>query len=288
MACKYILKENKKMAQFVYPIDDVTEIPYWLIFHHAPYSVLAEERTRDAIVSRSEGYIQLPLPQELLIKTDHEYNAMVGTVGGEQLSKANELNTVGGRPALYKKFLVDRALYSLEQASTTSTYRRFGNTNEMTLVNEARRVITLEYILIPRSSFESRTITDMCNYFRTFSYPAATSTPERTFPPDLWRIAVAGEGETEFLSASWLSDPLVCVLRSVHINKSPIPQDVPRFFEDGGPMATAITLVFQEHETGTQKGGKVFSKSELAAQALAGAAQQPGSGGGGGGGGQGN
>jgi hypothetical protein len=256
------------MANFVYPQDDLTEIPYWLIFHHAPYSVLAKERTRDAIVSRSDGYIQLPLPQELLIKTEHEYNATAGTVGGNQLSKANELNTVGGRPALYKKFFVDRALYSLEKAATTSTYRRFGNTNELTLVNEARRVFIFEYVLVPRSLLESRTITDMCNYFRTNSYPAATSTPERTFPPDLWRVAVAGEGSTEFLSASWLSDPLVCVLRSVHINKSPIPQDVPRFFEDGGPMVTALTLVFQEHETGTNKGGRILSKSELAADAL--------------------
>ena len=50
---------------YTYPTSDQAEIPYWVLFYNAPYSVLAEDRTRAGAFNRAYDYIQLPLPMNL-------------------------------------------------------------------------------------------------------------------------------------------------------------------------------------------------------------------------------
>lgn len=250
---------------FIFPLNDTPEIPYWILFQAAEYNVLAVNRTRSAISSRAFDYIQLPLPLDINIETSHTFSEGVNPVG-PILSAAGEANSPGGRVGLLRRAFLDPILANFEALSSTSTIRRFTNLTEMSLVGEARREFKFGYTMVPKDFNESSAIGDICEAFRVASYPEATSIPERVFPPPLWRIQVIGQGNSEYLTRQWLGDPLVCVLTNVSINKIPFGEQTPaKFFQDGSPAATSLTLTFKEFEQGTYKNGLVFSKSEISA-----------------------
>jgi hypothetical protein len=251
---------------YTYPTSDQAEIPYWVLFYNAPYSVLAEDRTRAGVLSRAYDYIQLPLPMNLEYETAHAFTDGVGTLDPSFGSAATEIN-FGGRVELAKKAFLDPILIRLEQLSSTSTFRKFANTTEMQLTSEARREFAFDYILVPKNFDDSVIINEICNYFRASSYPWRADSPEKVYPPSLWGMQVVGAGNSDYLTQSWLSDPLVCVLTNVVINKIPFEdKSIARFFQDGSSMATSITLLFKEFETGTYDPSfnRVLSKSEIA------------------------
>jgi len=122
----------------------------------------------------------------------------------------------------------------------------------------------MSYLFVPKNFDDSVIIANICEAFRTASYPSATEVPERVLPAPLWRLQVMGAGNSAYLTKAWLADPLICVLNSVSINKIPFGQEeTARFFQDGSPMATSLVLFFQEFETGTFLNGQVLSKSEV-------------------------
>jgi hypothetical protein len=247
---------------YQYPTSDTAEIPYWVLFEAADYSVLAAERTRNAISARAFDYIQLPLPLGIDIMTEHKYTEGPNPVG-PILSAAGEANA-GSSAALLKRALVDPILAIAETMNTTSTQKMFSNITEMSLVSEARRVFKLSYLFVPKNFDDSAIIANICEGFRTASYPSATEVPERVLPAPLWRLQVIGAGNSAYLTKAWFADPLICVLNSVSINKIPFGQEeTARFFQDGSPMATSLVLFFQEFETGTYLNGQVLSKSEV-------------------------
>lgn len=251
---------------YIYPTSDQSEIPYWIIFYNAPYSVLALDRTRGGVISRAETYIQLPLPTSLDIDTAHTYNEGIGTLNPARGSAAAEIN-LGGRVELAKKRYLDPLIMRLEELSSTSTFRTTSNVSELSLTSEARREFEINYILVPKNFTDSDIIIEICNYFRAASYPWRADSPEKVYPPSLWVMQVVGFGNTDFLTESWLSDPLVCVLTNVVINKIPFEdKSVSRVFQDGSSMATSLTLLFKEFETGTYdpSRNRVLSKSEIA------------------------
>jgi len=252
---------------YIYPTSDQAEIPYWVIFYNAPYSVLALDRTRSGVLSRSDdNYVQLPLPTNLEYETAHSYNEGIGTLSPERGSAATEIN-LGGRAELAKKRFLDPVIMRLEQLSSTSTFRKQSNTSELSLSSEARREFEFSYILVPKNFDDSVIINGLCNFFRATSYPWRADSPEKVYPPSLWAMQVVGAGNSDFLTQSWLSDPLVCVLTNVVINKIPFEdKSIARFFQNGSSMATSITLLFKEFETGTYdpNRNKVLSKSEIA------------------------
>jgi hypothetical protein len=253
---------------YTYPISDQNEIPHWVLFEAAEYSVLAQDRTRVAISERSYDYIQLPLPLGISISTQHAFSEGPNPVG-PLMSAASEANSPGKTPAeraasLMGRLFVDPLKMIMDSYSTIGDQQMFSNITEMSLFSEARRVFTLQYAFVPKSFEESRVVANICEAFRVSSYPSATEVPERILPPPLWRIQVVGLGDTGALTKAWLGDPLVCVLSTVEINKIPFGQnDTARFFQDGGPAATTMTLFFKEFETGTLNDGEVFSKSEI-------------------------
>lgn len=252
---------------YIYPTSDQAEIPYWVIFYNAPYSVLAADRTRLGVLSRADNrYVQLPLPTNLEYETAHAYNEGVGTLNPEVGSAATEIN-LGGRVELAKKRFLDPFIMRLEELSSTSTFRKTSNTSELSLSSEARREFEFNYILVPKNFDDSVIINELCNFFRASSYPWRADSPEKVYPPSLWAMQVVGAGNSVFLTQSWLSDPLVCVLTNVVINKIPFEdKSVARFFQNGSSMATSITLLFKEFETGTYDPNRdrVLSKSEIA------------------------
>jgi len=247
---------------FQFPLEDLAEIPYGVLFEAAEYSVLAADRTREAISVRRTDYILLPLPLGLNISTAHQFSEGPNPVG-PMLSAAGEANA-GGAGALLKRAFADPIATIAENMNSTSTQQMFSNITEMSLISEARREFKFKYLLVPKTFNENTQIGDICEAFRTASYPLATEVPERVLPPFLWRLQVVGLGDSAQLSKLWLGDPLVCVLATVEINKIPFgDEDTSRFFQDGGPMATSLTLIFKEFETGTVYNGSVYSKSEI-------------------------
>jgi len=247
---------------FQFPINDAAEIPHWVLFEAAEYSVLSLDRTRSAISARAYDYIQLPLPLGIQIATEHGYSEGANPVG-PMLSAAGEANA-GSSAALFKRAFIDPVLTVMEGFATTSTQQSFSNITEMSLQSEARREFNLVYLFTPKDFGEAQLITEICDAFRTNSYPTATEVPERILPAPLWRLQVMGEGDSEYLTRAWFGDPLICVLTNVSINKIPFGEaDTARFFQDGSPMATTLSLKFKEFETGTYYNGRVVSKSEI-------------------------
>lgn len=247
---------------FQYPLEDLAEIPYGLLFEAAEYSVLASERTRNAISNRRLDYILLPLPLGLNISTAHSFSEGPNPVG-PMLSAAGAANA-GGYAALMKRAFVDPINTLAQNMNSATSQQMFSNITEMSLISEARREFKFKYLMVPKTFNESTAIGNICEAFRTASYPVATEVPERIFPPFLWRIQVVGQGNPQQLTKLWLGDPLVCVLATVELNKIPFgEEDTARFFQDGAPMATSMTLIFKEFETGAYRDGNVLSKSEL-------------------------
>jgi hypothetical protein len=247
---------------FQFPLEDVAEIPYGVLFEAAEYSVLAADRTRTAISQRRLDYILLPLPLGINISTQHGFNEGPNPVG-PMLSAAGEANA-GSASALLKRAFADPVAVIAENMNSTTTQQMFSNITEMSLSSEARREFRFKYLMVPKTFNESTAIGNICEAFRTASYPLATNVPERVLPPFLWRLQVVGQGNPAHLTTLWLGDPLVCVLATVEINKIPFgDEDTARFFQDGAPMATSLTLIFKEFETGTFYKGAVYSKSEI-------------------------
>lgn len=252
---------------YTYPTNttDQTEIPYWVIFYNAPYSVLAEDRTRAGVYNRAFDYIQLPLPIGMEVETAHAFSESFSPIDPFVGTAATEVN-LGGRLELAKKRFLDPLLVRLERFSTLSTFRKYGNTNELQIQSEARREFAFDYLMVPKNIDDSVVINGICNYFRSASYPWRADSAEKIYPPSLWGMQVVGGGDSTFLTESWLSDPLVCVLTNVVINKIPFDdKSVARVFQNGASMATSLRLVFKEFETGTYdpNRNRVLSKSEI-------------------------
>jgi hypothetical protein len=145
----------------------------------------------------------------------------------------------------------------------------YSNITEMSLKSEARREFTFSWLLVPKNKDDATAITNICNYFREASYPVYADLPERVYPAPIWAIYIlAAEGIDDSLTRNWLGDPLVCVLAAVAVNKLPLDSTRPTYFKNNDgtvdPVATALSVVFKEFETGAAiPGGRVVSKSEF-------------------------
>jgi len=240
---------------------------YVLGFSAADYSVLASQRTRDWILGGGSFLnIGLPLSTELVVQTQHGYSEEANPVG-PMLSAAGALNS-GGAAAMLKRVFVDPMITYFNNISSTVSQQIYSNITEMSLKSEARREFTFSWLLVPKNSADAAEIVDICNAFREASYPIFADLPERVYPPPIWAIYImAAEGIDMGLTRNWLGDPLVCVLASVAVNKLPLDSTRPTYFKEGDagqPVATALSVVFKEFETGAAiPGGKVVSKSEF-------------------------
>lgn len=260
------------MAYFAqYPLGDyAAEQPLWVNFYTAFYSLQNVYRTRWGIASNRIGHIKLPLPKEPGFDARHEFAEADNPVG-PVLSMAGILNSGGNFDQLFERTLQPAQFYT-EKQYATSTYRRFSNITELSMVSEARKVYQFDYIFTPHNAQEAIAVENIVASFRKWSYPRIANYPERTFPQNLWAIEVtAGTQSSPFenLTEIWLGEPMPCVLSQIVVKKNDSGADsVVRFLPNGASSFTLMSLVFTEFETGTFVPGQnyIYSKSEISAR----------------------
>lgn len=256
------------------------EQPLWLNFYVAPYSLKNGERTRAGVVDRAQIHIQLPMPKEPGYQIQHNFGESNNNPVGPILTRAGVANMGGnmfgeGGVQMLSRML-QPMLFFHERMFATSTYRRFSNIAEATMVSEGRKQYFFQYIFVPKTPQESLNVEQIVGSFRKASYPQVADLPERTYPQGLWTMAVTkgnvpafgGEGN---LTANWLGEPLVCVLQNVFVKKNDDADSVVRYLPNGASSVTLLGLLFTEFETGTYAPGipteygqgAILSKSEI-------------------------
>lgn len=266
---------------YQYPSDIYkTDLPYVLTFYGRSYSLDKNSRTRSSIRSNPEIKITLPMPKEPGYLVAHEFGESNNNPVGPMLTRAGIANAGGGVAGainVLKRTLQPSTFY-WERMFATSTYRRFSNIAEATMVSEARKKYFFQYIFVPKNKDESEEVENIIGSFRKGSYPIlASNLPERSYPQGLWTFqmaknklpAEAAAGQSvESITANWLGEPLVCVLETVKVERNDASDPVIRVLPNGYPSITLLGLVFTEFETGTYVPGavnEVRSKSEIAA-----------------------
>lgn len=251
-----------------------TELPLKLVFYGAPYSLDKQWRTRPGIKQRAgiEGaVITLPLPKDTGYSILHEYGVNNDNPVAPVITAAGIKNS-GGVISLLTR-LAQPALSIFEKTFATSTYRRFSNVTELTMVSEGRKQYYFEYIFTPKSAEESLAVENICGSFRKASYPTlASNLPERSYPQNLWAFDIENGNQTsqwngDYDGAEMLGNPLPCVLKTVIVKRNDEVDPIVRFLPDGRSNVTLMGLKFEEFETGTYdpQFNEVISKSEIAA-----------------------
>jgi hypothetical protein len=250
------------------------EQPLFLNFFAAPYSLINRDRTRWGVINRSEFHVKLPMPKEPGYVVQHEFGESNSNPVGPIMTRAGLANS-GGLNSTGIFNMLQRvaapALSYYERVFATSTYRRFSNIAELSMVSEGRKQYFFQYVLVPKNEYESIQIEQIVGTFRKCSYPAiASGLPERSYPQKLWSLqvtkgnGVALGGEAN-LTANWLGEPLVCVLNTVITKRNDDSDPIIRYLPNGASSVTLLGLQFTEFETGTYDPGsnQVLSKSEI-------------------------
>jgi len=267
-------------ALYQYPFGAyAAEQPLWLNFYAAGYSLKNFERTRPGVVNRAYAQIRLPMPKEPGYQIQHNFGESNNNPVGPVLSRAGlansgGLNMRGGINMLSR--VAQPALFYHERMFATSTYRRFSNIAEMTMISEGRKQYFFQYVLVPKSNDESIAIEEIVGTFRKSSYPTlASNLPERSYPQQLWTLSVTRGNQVALggdinLTANWLGEPLVCVLNTVIVKKNDDADTIVRYLPNGGSSVTLLGLVFTEFETGTYVpfANATWSKSEISTNAF--------------------
>lgn len=268
-------------ALYKYPLGVyAAEQPLWMNFFAATYSLRNFERTRWGVINRAQAHIQLPMPKEPGYQANHNFGESNSNPVGPLISRAGLANSgglnIGGAVNMISRVL-QPVLFYHERLFATSTYRRFSNIAEATMVSEARKQYFFQYILVPKSEQEAVVVDDIVGTFRKASYPAvASNLPERSYPQNLWTLAVTrgnstitgSQGNIENLTANWLGEPLVCVLNTVIVKKNDEADTIIRYLPNGSSSVTLLGLVFTEFETGTYlpQVNATWSKSEISSR----------------------
>jgi len=249
------------------------EQPLWLNFYAASYSLKNFERTRAGVANRAFAHIKLPMPREPGYLIAHEFGESNNNPVGPLLSRAGISNAGGGVQGAITQLArtLQPATFYWERMFATSTYRRFSNIAEMTMVSEGRKKYFFQYALIPKNEEETLQIENIVGTFRKASYPVVANVlPERSYPQNLWTLQITSGNAPAFggennLTANWLGEPLVCVLETVKVQKNDESDPIIRFLPNGASSMTLLGLVFTEFETGTYDSADnaLRSKSEI-------------------------
>ena len=255
------------MAYYRYPLTYREDISLEVQFDVAPYSFRKYDRTRQAVLSRSQATIVLPMPKEPGYSIIHQFGEGQNPVG-PVISMAGAANSGGldNFGTLFSRVMAPITFFA-EKQFATETYRRFSNITELTMISEARKSYYFEYVFVPKNEEETTAVTDILGTFRKGSYPiVATGLPERSYPQRLWTINVLQLKETaESLNANWLGEPLVCVLSGMVVKHADANDPVVRYLPNLTSSAIMLGLNFTEFETGTYvpEANATWSKSEI-------------------------
>jgi len=252
----------------------IEEQPLWVTFSASEYSLVNRDRTRNGLWQRRFAELTLPMPKVPGYSLKHEFGEGTNPVG-PVLSMGAVANSGGFKnfDTLWNRILAPDVA-ATEYMYSTSTYRRFSNISEYTMVSEARRVYAFDYIFAPKNDADSIQVENIIGTFRKSSYPnVANGLPERTYPQNLWTIGVSPgfsnnpnpTGPVTDLTANWLGEPLPCVLQSMVVKKNDDSDPVIRLLPNGLSNVTLLGLVFVEFETGSYDydRNQILSKSEV-------------------------
>jgi hypothetical protein len=270
------------MAYFYkYPTGSAAdEQPMWLNFYAANYSLIDTDRTRSGVISRSFAHLQLPMPKEPGYQIAHEYGESNNNPVGPVLSAAGIANAGGGLKGTLNvlKRTLQPATFYWERMFATSTFRRFSNIAEYTMVSEGRKRYFFQYVFTPKNERETIEVESIVGTFRKASYPTvASGLPERSYPQNLWCIQATPGNQTPLggsdpfnLTANWLGEPLVCVLETVKVEKNDASDPIIRYLPNGASSLTLLGLYFTEFETGSYvpEWNALWSKSEISSYYL--------------------
>ena len=275
-------------SQYKYPFGIyAAEQPMWLNFYVAPYSLRNVDRTRPGVINRAFARIQLPMPKEPGYQIQHQFGESNSNPVGPLLTRGGLANAggvgIGGAINQVARVL-QPALFYHERLFASSTYRRFSNIAEMTMISEGRKQYFFQYILVPKSENEAIAIENIIGTFRKSSYPSvASNLPERSYPQNLWTLKVTKGNNVVFdsgsgspvgygdnLTSNWLGEPLVCVLNTIIVKRNDDADSVIRYLPNGASSLTLLGLVFTEFETGTfiPTANATWSKSEISYRAF--------------------
>ena len=252
----------------------IEEQPLWITFSASTYSLVNRDRTRDILWNRRFADLTLPMPKVPGYSLKHEFGEGTNPVG-PVLSMGAVANSGGFKnfDTLWNRILAPDVA-ATEYMYSTSTYRRFSNISEYTMVSEARRVYAFDYIFAPKNDADSIQVENIIGTFRKSSYPTvANGLPERTYPQNLWTISVSPgfsaisnpTGPLTDLTGNWLGEPLPCVLQSMVVKKNDDSDPVLRLLPNNLSNVTLLGLVFVEFETGSYdyNRNQLLSKSEV-------------------------
>lgn len=236
--------------EYIFPNDNyATEIPVWMNFYAAPFSTFSEERTRTEVLRNPVVTIAVPFPNRMSTANTQQY--MTG-----------QYSDLEG--------LFDKEEYDLKTSETQNSFTQgLGIISydhaETLLTPGARRTHLFDMNLVAKTAAQAYTINNIALAFQTYMYPTAfTESLLNMGHPPLWHFFASGDNIEKIKQAYWDGNPLVSVLQSVDINRSPI-SSLAFMTPDFTPLAINIKLRFIELEPAMQLGNGslgLFSRSE--------------------------
>jgi len=257
------------------------EVPVWMNFRAANYSTFIKNRVFDYIWSNAYLDIRLPFPKAMATQNSQNYQ-----VGGSMNILAAELGAGAGSAQSGGMFSalaqvvagaatgIPFAQEVMAKSEAEASFKSGGGVIrfdhlETVLMPGARRTHSFVIDLVAKTSAQAFYINEIAMAFQTNLFPIANTNSIYTMRhPPLWAMQAFGPNEPRY----WDGAPLVSVLKSVDINRSPIIAS-PFTTVDYRPLAVNIKLVFVELEPAMQVGnGKlsIFSRSDNIAKKLGG------------------
>ena len=225
-------------------------------FFCADYSTFSKNRTRNSVIGRSYNTISIPYPQQHKTLNSQSYE-----MGGSLNVRSIEKKSISGLVQAQLDATAETANSFLNGGSVI----RFDHF-ESRLKAGDRITHNFSIDLISKNSNQAFNANEIAKRFQTNLFPIASNGSILTmFHPPLWyfEALVVGDSSRD-TRANWDGQPLVCVLRTVDINRSPV-LNLPIIGSDFKPVALNIKLSFIELEPAMQKGDgslRIISRSE--------------------------
>ena len=222
----------------------VQDIPIWMTFYIAQYSTFNSNRTRAYVQSRADVAISLPYPRQMTTLNSQSYKA-----GGSLNVQAVETGNIGG--------MLKQQMTALEETAKSffsgGGVVRFDHF-ETVLEPGARRTHLFDINLVAKNERQANAANTIGLIFQNNVFPlAATSSLLTMLHPPLWYFQATSPLSGQIIPDYWDGTPLVSVLQSADINRSPVlntPFVTPNF----KPLGINIKLSFIELEPAMQPG----------------------------------
>lgn len=229
------------------------DIPVWMTFYCAQWSTFNSARTRSAVVNNAQLVINVPYPKEM--RTANTQNYTSGNSLNVQLVETGSLTgtlaqQISATKELAQSFLSGGSIIRFDHMETI-------------LEPGARRTHVFNIDMIAKNEEQETAANYIALVFQTNVFPLASTASLLTMRhPPIWYFQatkinyqtgglVGSRGK--FIPHFWDGDPLVSVLKSVDINRSPI-LNTPFTSPNYRPIAINIKLTFIELEPALQEG----------------------------------